>query len=73
MPKYRSSFALDLDDLCLIESTLREVAHSYEKASMTGDNEEKRQKARDLSNVLGKLHNQKIFYSQVNETGVPAA
>lgn len=73
MPKYRSSFVLDPEDLCLIETALREVAHTYEKASVTEACEDKRQKARSLNKVLGKLHNQKIFYSQVNKTGVPAS
>lgn len=50
MPKYQTKFDLNLDDMTLIETALQNAA--------TSDAVDSRQ-AHDL---LGRLHNQKIFY-----------
>ncbi len=50
MPKYNKSFDLTLDDIDLIETALRNTK---------GDGDVDPRKVADL---LGRLHNQKIFY-----------
>lgn len=74
MAKYHEHFRLSPGDLELIERALRtEIAlHTRVQPHETEFNEA-RKKARALNDVLGKLFNQKIFYAQVNDTGVPVA
>ena len=50
MPKPNTQFELDVDDLDLIETALR-------KAKCEADID-----AREVSELLGRLHNQKEFY-----------
>lgn len=50
MPKYNRSFTLTLEDIDLIEAALRAA-----KREPDAD-------VRKLSDLLGRLHNQKIFY-----------
>jgi len=50
MPKPNTQFELDVDDLDLIETALR-------KAKREADID-----AREVSELLGRLHNQKEFY-----------
>ena len=72
--KYRERFHLTLDDVSHIESALRTEIAIY--ARVTPDDEnfvQARRRTRVLSETLGRLHNQKIFYAQVNETDVPVA
>ena len=52
MPKYNTQFNLDINDVELIETALRNAAVS---ASAEID-------ARDANDLLGRLHNQKVFY-----------
>ncbi|WP_416897098.1 MAG: hypothetical protein ACMVY4_16575 [Minwuia sp.] len=53
MPKYNTRFELNVDDVDLIETALRSMQ------SKAGDDSAETQKIRAL---LGRLHNQKIFY-----------
>ncbi|MDP3873477.1 MAG: hypothetical protein ABIF28_10505 [Pseudomonadota bacterium] len=77
MSKHQKSFQLTIQQIDLIEEAVRErignLAHVV-LASADASTEESRandDQIRDLNELLGSLHNQKIFYSQVNRTGVP--
>lgn len=48
---YNRKFELDLDDMELIERALRVLPNSCEKTDR-----------KDVNELLGRLHNQKIFY-----------
>ena len=68
MAKYTENFELHPTDLEIIETALRnEIA----RHSSTGAHSS-HQEIRVLNKVLGKLYNQKVFYAQVNVTGIPA-
>lgn len=77
MAHYEKSFDLNESDIELIEDTVRneirtltqEKQSSMEHAVDTAIALDT--KIRRLNMLLGKLHNQKIWYSQVNQTGVP--
>jgi hypothetical protein len=74
MAKYREHFRLSINDLELIERAIRvEISMHALVEPEHADFEVARQKSRELDEVLGKLFNQKVFYSQVNPTGVPVA
>ncbi|MBL8474469.1 MAG: hypothetical protein B7Z51_04905 [Methyloversatilis sp. 12-65-5] len=77
MSKHQKSFQLTIHQIDLIEEAVRErigiLAHVV-LASGDANCEESRandDQIRELNELLGSLHNQKIFYSQVNRTGVP--
>lgn len=77
MSKHQKSFQLTIHQIDLIEEAVRErignLAHVV-LASGDANSEDGRandDQIRDLNELLGSLHNQKIFYSQVNRTGVP--
>ena len=53
MPKYNTSFQLNVEDMDLIESALRQVGGS-------ADNCQSEQAA--IHDLLGRLHDQKVFY-----------
>lgn len=66
MPNYKDSFKLDVNDLDLIENALRTYAalktseqYATPADQMTGTPEI----ARQVHNLLGKIHNQKNFYA----------
>lgn len=72
--KYREYFQLSPNDIDVIEQALRtEIAIHARVEPRHPDFGQARHKARVLNEVLGKLFNQKIFYSQVNKTRIPAA
>ena len=74
MARYREHFHLSVNDLDIIEKAIRyEMSIHAQVTPQHADFEIARRKTRELNNVLGKLFNQKVFYSQVNETGVPVA
>lgn len=52
MPKYNTRFDLSLEDMDLIEKALQHVAA----------NENGPADPREVSDLLGRLHNQKVFY-----------
>ena len=73
MPRYQQQFSLDVQDIELIERALRnELARHAVREVSTAVSVEQRAQARALNAVLGKIHNQKIFYAQVKLPGVPA-
>lgn len=77
MPRYEKSFDLDESDIELIEDTIRNeirtlTANKHDEVESDSDNVVAMDAhIRKLNMLLGKLHNQKIWYSQVNQTGVP--
>ena len=66
MAKYRKHFELDPNDVDLIENALRkQIALNTVKPNNT-EHDYERGSLMDIQSLLGKLHDQKIFYSQVN-------
>ena len=65
MPRYREIFKLDPQDLDLIEQALREQVASAGREGSAGPC------PRTVQDLLGRLHAQKIFYSQAREGGMP--
>ncbi len=56
MPSYNTNFELTVEDIDLIETALLQ-----QKAELTHDTPEA-QTARQIHELLGRLHNQKVFY-----------
>lgn len=71
---YNDSFNFTTKDIALIENALRVKIHVLSTANLpTGSSDEKEnhKKIMALEELLGKIHNQKIWYGQVHHTGVP--
>lgn len=74
MAKYHENFRLSPIDVEIIERAIRsEIAVCARVEPQHEGFNEARMKARAMNEVLGKIFNQKVFYSQVNDTGVPVA
>ncbi len=58
MPQYNDMFELSVEDMELIEQALRQAMASY---SIEAD-ETNEDTIRRMHDLLGKLHDQKIFY-----------
>lgn len=58
MPQYNDMFELSVEDMELIEQALRQAMASY---SIEAD-EANEDTIRRMHDLLGKLHDQKIFY-----------
>ncbi len=58
MPQYNDMFELSVEDMELIEQALRQAMASY---SIEAD-ETNEDTVRRMHDLLGKLHDQKIFY-----------
>ncbi|MEO9685462.1 MAG: hypothetical protein ABJF86_11525 [Tateyamaria sp.] len=60
MPKYNTNFELNIQELDLIEAALRrsKLAQTQDDLKPSDADDE----ARQIHNLLGKLHNQKTFY-----------
>lgn len=73
MAKYRDNFNLDLRDIELIESAIRAQISQHARLDLVDPTERASCMAqvRELNLVLAKIFHQKMFYSQVNPTGVP--
>jgi hypothetical protein len=74
MAKYNESFKLNTKDIALIEEALREEVAILAHENFTfvaGSAKANDRKIHALEELLGKLHNQKIWYGQVHHTGVP--
>lgn len=63
MPRYRDTFKLDLDDINLIEQALRDQAAAA--------NDRGAPCPRQVQDLLGRLHEQKIFYSHARTEAGP--
>jgi hypothetical protein len=77
MARYKDVFQLSVQDIELIERALRhEIGELSDRlhvspAVAAGGHKEEEADIRRLHEVLGKLHNQKIFFGQANQTGIP--
>lgn len=63
MPRYNEMFELSVSDIDLIETALSQTrdALSREMVGQPGDSE-KAARLKQVQELLGRLHNQKIFY-----------
>ena len=69
-------FTLNVRDVDLIEESVRAQIHTLSQENLSGSPEVARaNKGRimELEQLLGTLHNQKVWYGQVHHTGVPLA
>ncbi len=74
MARYKTTFNLDLADVETIERALRnDIARLSVKSESALADARARAEIDALHRVLGRLHNQKIFYAQVRTPHVPAA
>ncbi|MBI2802394.1 MAG: hypothetical protein HYX63_19290 [Gammaproteobacteria bacterium] len=73
MTKYRKQFALHLRDIDLIETALRSELSRCAKKTLTHgpSTPANTERAKEINQLLAKIYHQKVFYSQVNVTGIP--
>ena len=74
MSTYNKNFKLSIKDVDLIERSMRsQISHLAvtETSAQTHESKENHKKIVELMDVLGTLHNQKVWYGQVHNTGVP--
>lgn len=62
MPAYNEKFDLDLNDMDLIEDALRQQVKVLSKSRAVAANLDDERKLREMKTLLGRLHNQKVFY-----------
>lgn len=73
MARYQENFRLNTRDIDLIEQALRrEIARCARHHGDPASGTELRGEVQALNALLGKIHNQKVFFAQVNAVGVPA-
>lgn len=68
MPRYNTTFELSVSDLDLIEDALRTTKLARTRTGLKADSSE--EDARQIDELLGKLHNQKTFYRPAKGTYV---
>lgn len=74
MATYKTEFKLSIKDIDLIENSVRfQIRHlalsdTFEHEKDSADNHEK---IIELMDVLSTLHNQKIWYGETHNTGMP--
>ena len=70
MPRYNTQFELTVEDLDVIEDALREVKTKYaQRGYGCGKSQTMPHSADEVSQIhdlLGRLHNQKVFYRPKN-------
>ncbi|MGR9116875.1 MAG: hypothetical protein ACU85E_14020 [Gammaproteobacteria bacterium] len=74
MSTYNKQFQLSIKDVSLIENAVRcQISQlaTTETSSQTDESKENHHKIMELMEVLGALHNQKIWYGQTHHTGIP--
>ena len=75
MPKYRENFKLNTKDIDLIEEALRKQMSLKAKQLYSTDQADcdavNGGLIHEIQALLGKIHEQKIFYAQVNRTPHP--
>ena len=64
MPRYNTQFELTVEDLEVIESALREVKTNLRNDALAAntDNAPNCDEVSQIHDLLGRLHNQKVFY-----------
>ena len=79
MPHFNRSFTLTINDIEMIEASLRDTARALSVARLDAAGGEAvdlaavadlDERARQLHNLLGRLHNQKTFYRPTTGTYV---
>ncbi len=70
MPRYNTQFELTVEDLDVIENALREVKTnlSNEALAANTDGAPNCAEVSQIHDLLGRLHNQKVFYRPKNGT-----
>lgn len=74
MSRYNENFTLNPKEIDLIEHAIREQISRLSTANLSANpvvGSSHDALIKDLHELLGKLHNKKIWYGQVHETGVP--
>lgn len=78
MGSYNEVFRLNTRDIALIKQAVREqigvISRAQRLATVLGirnEDHDTEKKIRELHGLLGKLHNQKVWYGQAHHTGVP--
>ncbi|HYE34755.1 hypothetical protein [Methylocaldum sp.] len=74
MVRYNEHFILNTKEIDLVEQALREQIAKLSSANLSGacpDADANERKMKELHELLGKLHNKKIWWGQVHNTGVP--
>jgi hypothetical protein len=74
MPKYNQEFVLNPKEIDLIEHAVRDQIAKLSLANVSANfngSEPSERKIKELNELLGKLHNKKIWWGQVHPTGVP--
>ena len=75
MTKFQKTFDLNIRDLDIIETALRTQAELESRLNGAGEAEFIRAtapKTKQIHDLLGKLHQQKLFYANVQENFCPA-
>ena len=70
MPKYNDMFELSVQDVALIERALRRSKEALSKEHLQDSGEsgqDREETIRQIHDLLGKLHNQKIFYRPADD------
>jgi hypothetical protein len=62
MTKYNDKFNIDLGEMDLIEDALRGQIKTLSSAAVERACEDSAAKLRTVKELLGRLHNQKVFY-----------
>ena len=79
MPRFNRTFELTINDIEMIEASLRDTARHLSSARIDASQDgavdlaqvaEIDNKARRLHDLLGRLHNQKVFYRPAEGTYV---
>ncbi|WP_293441718.1 hypothetical protein [Planktotalea sp.] len=70
MPRYNTQFELTVEDLDVIENALREVKTKMSNDALAAntDNAPQSDEVSQIHDLLGRLHNQKVFYRPKNGT-----
>lgn len=68
MPKYNTTFELNVEELDLIEDALRRAKLAQTQANLKAGKSD--DEVREIHELLGKLHNQKTFYRPAKGTYV---
>ncbi len=62
MTAFNDKFSLDLGEMDLIEDALRRQVRALSMDRVAATNLEQERKLRAVKTLLGRLHNQKVFY-----------
>lgn len=75
MPNYNEMFKLSLNEIDLIEHAVRDQIGNLSQMNASHpitEEEKSYQKIRKLMDLLGTIHNQKVYYCQVHHrSGMP--